>query len=637
VPNPYYPENVLHNNGDEIQMDAEGQSGVVLVRRFEGDGAAGGGLRILTGKHLEATADAVFQAGYGVTLDGGPSAENPTQFSVGGVMSGGTLDLSENTLASIAAFSGAQVLMPEASAVTATQISDSQFLMTGGQLGVTSVDDSTFLVDGGTVMVASHVGSSDFDATNAIITADRIQGACNWNLEQSHLSAGHGALSGSMTFAGFDGWPTTFGHLSASADAPLSLELECGAQLVLSQVAEQADDQPVYQPFADGQPHRLTYASVDESVGHNELEAGSGAYPQRMYVGDQTQITRTEASCTPGPAGDPAMELRLNCDLAIATDFQTAYTDWDSSCVNVVVRPVWKWDNGVPVYDDKQEIELISPVPEAGRQPVIVFLDVPCTGAFADLSIDPCYDPPAPLGVDFVNHYDNSAVDEGPQQSWTPRQGPGPAECGYFANITVGANRSLYFHTVDGVICPIYHTGSFTYDPSAAFFLDEATHTQVSDLIRHAQVTYYGDFNADCRLTNKELAELQTAINGGPSRYKAIYDVNCDGVLTPGNDSPELTRFLYNYANQPLPGCGGLLLGGGAGGMEESAMSALAGEDDGIDDTEPVDVSELAAWLIEQLSPEGLAAFVAQATATAQEHADDAIGAEMTELLAYLP
>lgn len=52
---------------------------------------------------------------------------------------------------------------------------------------------------------------------------------------------------------------------------------------------------------------------------------------------------------------------------------------------------------------------------------------------------------------------------------------------------------------------------------------------------------------------------------------------------------------------------------------------------------ESVDLAELAAWLSAQLSPEDLAAFVARASVTAGEHADDAIGAEMMELLSYLP
>ena len=123
-------------------------------------------------------------------------------------------------------------------------------------------------------------------------------------------------------------------------------------------------------------------------------------------------------------------------------------------------------------------------------------------------------------------------------------------------------------------------------------------------------------------------------------------DCNCDGVSEGGNDGADLTLFLYDYSHHqhcaPLPDCGGESLMGG-GGMEESAMSIGAGEglDDGLDevldDSEPVDIEKLATWLAEQLTPEQLAAFVAHATATALEHADDGIGADMMELLSYLP
>jgi hypothetical protein len=154
--------------------------------------------------------------------------------------------------------------------------------------------------------------------------------------------------------------------------------------------------------------------------------------------------------------------------------------------------------------------------------------------------------------------------------------------------------------------------------------------------MHESPATIYGDWNLDCRITNLELAQLQTAIRGGAATYDRNKDANCDGVLASGNNSPELLKFAANYAKQPPAACrGGELLLDGGGGMEESAMS-LEGVDDGIDDSEPVDPSELAGWLIEELTPEDLAAFVAEATATAQEHADDGIGAEMMELLSYL-
>jgi hypothetical protein len=127
-------------------------------------------------------------------------------------------------------------------------------------------------------------------------------------------------------------------------------------------------------------------------------------------------------------------------------------------------------------------------------------------------------------------------------------------------------------------------------------------------------------------ITNVELAMLQQAIAGGPSHYVPYMDSNADGVL----NNVDLAKFMANYAVQP--GCAGESLLG-AGGMDGLAAGAAA---EGVDDGESVDVAALAAWLIEQLSPEDLAAFVAQASATAEEHADDAVGAEMMELLSYL-
>ena len=46
------------------------------IRRFFGDGTAGGGLRILPRSHLEANEDVVLSPGYTVALDAGPTRRN---------------------------------------------------------------------------------------------------------------------------------------------------------------------------------------------------------------------------------------------------------------------------------------------------------------------------------------------------------------------------------------------------------------------------------------------------------------------------------------------------------------------------------------------------------------------------------
>ena len=156
----------------------------------------------------------------------------------------------------------------------------------------------------------------------------------------------------------------------------------------------------------------------------------------------------------------------------------------------------------------------------------------------------------------------------------------------------------------------IYYFGDLEWDPTASFFLDGYGLETPASVIKPVVSSVFGDFNGDCKLTNKELSDLQAAISSGP--YNPVYDVNCDGVLAPGNGSPELARFLYNYSHQPPPGCGESLMSGGGGlGMESAAAEGL---DDGADSSEAVDLAGLAQWLAEQISPEDLAAFVAQAS-----------------------
>ena len=216
------------------------------------------------------------------------------------------------------------------------------------------------------------------------------------------------------------------------------------------------------------------------------------------------------------------------------------------------------------------------------------------------------------------------------QNNWPDPPPGGDPEALYFENVTIGAYRELRFTAGAGLI---YYFGDLEWDPTASFFLDGYGLETPASVIKPVVSSVFGDFNGDCKLTNKELSDLQAAISSGP--YNPVYDVDCDGVLAPGNGSPELARFLYNYSHQPPPGCGESLMSGGGGlGMESAAAEGL---DDGADSSEAVDLAGLAQWLAEQISPEDLAAFVAQASATAAEHADDAIGADIAELLSYLP
>ena len=105
-----------------------------------------------------------------------------------------------------------------------------------------------------------------------------------------------------------------------------------------------------------------------------------------------------------------------------------------------------------------------------------------------------------------------------------------------------------------------------------------------------------------------------------------MYDVDCDGVLAAGNSSLELDQIQLST---PTTRWAAIADGGHAHG----GIACRRYESDGVDDADPPDLPTLAEWVSQQMAPEDLTAFVAQATATAADHADDAIGAEMMALL----
>lgn len=143
----------------------------------------------------------------------------------------------------------------------------------------------------------------------------------------------------------------------------------------------------------------------------------------------------------------------------------------------------------------------------------------------------------------------------------------------------------------------------------------------IDQVIIRAVGTIYGDWNDDCVITNRELADLRSAIAGGPPSHNPLMDYNCDGVLT---NAVEVPAFLANMTKQPP--CG---RDGGPDG----------GEGDG-GDAPPYeyydDVPALAAWLVETLSPEALAAFKDDPAAAVVEFAGTPAGDDLTSLLIYL-
>jgi hypothetical protein len=228
-----------------------------------------------------------------------------------------------------------------------------------------------------------------------------------------------------------------------------------------------------------------------------------------------------------------------------------------------------------------------------------------------------------------ANQFDNSAIDEGPASSWTPPSGSGPAEAAYFGDVTIGAGRTPEINTADGLL---YYSGTRSIDEDATIKLDGDVigPAKYDQAIKHATATIYGDWDGSRTATNAELAQLYAAIAAGPDGYRSIMDVNGDGELTA---QVEVSAFLANMAVQPPPECGGGELLLGEGGAEGALGAAVEGVAEGA---EPVDVAELAAWLIEQLPPEELADFVAVAGVTAAERADEPVGADLAELLFYL-
>jgi hypothetical protein len=128
------------------------------------------------------------------------------------------------------------------------------------------------------------------------------------------------------------------------------------------------------------------------------LNAGSHESWQEFYVGNRTAISSS--------GSDPHLDLSLHCSLPIASDFQHVASDWNTTGVDVRMDPM------SPGQNFAQRLELISPdlATWYGNQSVI-FLDVPCTGAFRDLTIEGTEESGIYAAVDIVNDYDNSAID----------------------------------------------------------------------------------------------------------------------------------------------------------------------------------------------------------------------------------
>ena len=444
----------------------------------------------------------------------------------------------------------------------------------------------------------------------------------DWTSDPGTVGAGPSTLWGSWEFTGGS---ATFDRMSANPEYGITMELKDGAQVQIEEILYECPTFPGTYGL-DHPQHELVYGP-----GANQFGGGQGIAPlwEVMHIGDYTVIRALDEQ-----EGN-VLNLDLSCELYIESDFRNdfVYQGWNTTGVDITARPIW---SETPYYW-YQSIELISPNLAAWfRSQSVVFLDVPCEGAFQDLLIPtpepddwpgPPYDPEP--GATWAAHWwDNSAIDEGARASWEPRgrDDSGPPEAGVFRNVTVEAGRALTFAEVNGVI---YYTGERIIDGTILYWAEGATEPmevtgetdpKIDDLIVPAVGTIYGDWNGDCAITNVELADLQNAIAGGDETYNPLMECNCDGYLA----DPEIAAFLANMTKQPPCGRGGGD-GGGAGG--ESGTESYEGYDD---------VPGLAAWLMEVLSEEQLEAFVADLAAAATEFADSPVGQDLAELLSCL-
>lgn len=412
-------------------------------------------------------------------------------------------------------------------------------------------------------------------------------------------------LWGTWLLDGADAW---FAKAEGIVETPLLLTLANGARMDLEDMPYCVQLFPstsgLYHP-----EHELVYQGSD-----NELEVGvDGADSEHnLWLGDYGRIR--------GTGEDPELTLDVNGGFYTYSYFAHTwvYTGWDSRGVDIVAEPIFI----PPEIGTPQFVEMISPDfgPYFQGTPVI-FLDVPCHGAWRDFWLPDCTGGTATVTVP-SHWYDNSVIDDGPFEEWLERLDIGDIEPGLFRDISVGQYREL---DVIFDVPVMYYYGTLSIHRTAVISIqgtpiEQVPGVDIEDVIVQAVGSIYGDWNGDCAITNLELTALQQAIAGGEATYDPLMDYDCDGKLT---TEVELAAMLDNMCEQPP--CG---RGGGDGGGESGSESY---EYEGYDD-----VPGLAAWLTEVLSEEQLEAFVADLAVAATEFADSPVGQDLAELLSCL-
>ncbi len=630
---PMPTDNVLHNNANDIHMNIGTFNEPTAVMGFEGDGTLGGALWILADKHLELGGDAVLKYGYQVALEEALHPTSQTKLTVKGDILGGDFTLNAKTWLDVETgdLSNATIDMPGSAFWTTTldvagaiENCPSVYVGQNGDVTAAAIDncEQVDVMAAGSI-TAGQITNCDVNvASDGVVSAGDIDG-CRFEVFQNASVTATGGIEGvpggstdqSWTIVGgtvvaedsstlrddwtMQGGTATFHEMSASDQVGIWMDLSGGANLAVEHLPPPLHPENLRSPFPDAVAHQLIYRAGDNQFGGGQAE---DIVVDQMYFGTQTRILS-------GGEEDPSLTLDLRCELHIASDFREAFvhSGWDTRDADIIAQPVFQPEDGT------QAIELITPAFAVWYADPFSFLDVPCHGAFRDLTLPPASGAP-PVATTMRNMYDNSEL------GW-------PTARGLFRNVTVGANRTLEFYSNDGVI---HFHGEAQVDPAATVKLDGQS-VAWQQVIIQVPGTIFGDWNGDCIITNAELADLQTVIAHGP--YDPLMDCDCDGEI----NNTELSKFMINMAQQPS--CGRGMLGGGGGFGEEWPLFEGEPMFDWplFDEWVPYeDVPELAAWVAEELSPEDLAATVEALTAAAVEFADTPVGYDIAELLSYL-
>jgi len=571
-------------------------------------------------------------------------AENePSSLLVNGAFESGALAVNEYCLAQAGSLKDCSVTVATGGDLTAGGINGCEVVLgENTDVEVGSCLGSSFELAAGALLTGASLADCGCQVgpgatvvvTGSVAVSTSLTEAPAWAINEGSVTAA--AMNGLWGLWEVSGGSLTTGQLKATEVRAFRLELREGAYAAVEHLPVPYSSQVPAVPFCDpaeGEEaaHELVYGD-----GANVF---SGGVPDddevdQMYLGRQTRVLPVVG------ATDPQLTLDLNCELHIASDFEDelVHEGWNTLGVDLVAQPI---------LDGVQAIELISPYP-AGWHDVcpIIYLDIPCYGFFRDLTLPDRQGSAAAAATLAANAFNNSIMDEGHASQWGSlnRDEPGPAEAGFFRDIYVGAWRTLVIKEEHG---KLFYYGDLEVDPNATIeYWAEGAHepvivTETStpplfEVITWAITTLYGDWNGDCVISNVELAQLQAAVAGGSSTYDPLMDCNCDGVL----NNVDVAKFLDNMIVQPS--CGGRDGGGGRGEGEGDDWAAEedggaeeeddAGERSGGEDG--VDVAELAAWIVAELSPEELAVFVADLAAAAEEFAGTPAGADMAALLA---